>query len=589
METQQVLGDRYELLRRIGVGGMAAVFLAHDMRLDRDVAVKVLDMAGVSDPTFVERFRREARAAAAINHPNVVAVYDWGELPSTGARGHGVYYLVMEYVPGPNLKEKIQREGRLPEVDALRIAAQVASALVAAHATGLIHRDIKSQNVLIDSSGNAKVADFGIAYLEGLTHLTQTNAVSGSAHYMSPEQAQGKRVDARTDIYSLGIVLHEMLTGRVPFEGESLIDVALHHVQDQPMPVGKLEPGVSPATEAIVARALAKEPAQRFASASDMRVALEAARAEREAQTARTEYRPGPGMAVEQVPRSVQRTQVSSAPTGSGNTVKLGAGVSGRRPRVRDQESPSRWWVLAVPVLLLALAGGALAMRSLAHGRTTSPPPSTPTRGQRTAARSSARAGAPAATATRSLPTSTPAAVSQPTAPPPTKVPAAAPTHPAPTAVQSGAGTKPAPQNQPAPKVVGAGNPQDAVQKFYDLVTQHHYAAAASLWSSNMKANYPPSTNVYGRFDNTEQMNVRITNVSQQGNTATVSIVLAERKTDGSVSGYAGTWNLVRSPSGWLLDSVNLAPTQVSGGAAVEQQGHGKGKHKGNGGDQGNG
>jgi hypothetical protein len=127
------------------------------------------------------------------------------------------------------------------------------------------------------------------------------------------------------------------------------------------------------------------------------------------------------------------------------------------------------------------------------------------------------------------------------------------------------------------------------VQKFYDLVTQHHYAAAASLWSSNMKANYPPSSNIYGRFDNTQQMNVRMTNVSQQGNTATVSIVLAERKTDGTVSGYAGTWNLVRSPSGWLLDSVNLAPTQVSGGAAVEQQGHGKGNHKGNGGDQGNG
>ena len=361
------------------------------------------------------------------------------------------------------------------------------------------------------------------------------------------------------------------------------------------MSVRRLEPGVSASTEAIVVRALTKDPAQRFGSAADMRVALEVARAEREAQNARTEYGPVSGTVVEQVPRSVQRTQVSAAPTGSGNTVKLGTGVPGRRPRVRDQENHSRWWVLAVPVLLLALAGGAVAMRSLAHSSTTSAPPSTPTSGDRTAARSTAHAGAPAATATRSVPTSTPTAVPQRTAPPPTNVPTAAPTHPALAAVPPVATTKPAPPNQqappnqPAPDAVHAGNPQDAVHKFYDLVTHHQYAQAATLWSSSMKTRYPPSSNIYGRFDHTQHIDVRIGNVSQQGRTATVDVTLAERKTDGTVSGYAGTWNLVLGPSGWLLDSVDLGPTQISGGAGADQSAHDAGKHKGSGGDQGNG
>lgn len=588
METPQILGGRYELRRRIGVGGMAAVFLAHDVLLDRDIAVKVLDMTGVTDDTFVERFRREARAAAAINHPNVISIYDWGQIRDPADGSTFIYYLVMEYVPGPNLKEKIQREGPVPEDEALRIAAEIASALEAAYARSLIHRDIKSQNVLIDSSGHAKVADFGIAYLEGLSHLTQTNAVSGSAHYISPEQAQGKRVDARTDIYSLGVVLYELLTGHVPFEGESLIDVALHHVQDQPVPISRLQPGISAATEAIVATALAKDPAQRFSTATDLRAALERARAEYEARAARTEPHPPPAVVVDRVPRSAARTPASVAPEAPGHTVKLGAGVPGRRPRVRQPERRTRWWLWAVPVLLLALVGGALAMRSLSPGPTTAAHTNNPSGGGKTSAGSTRRAAAPAATATH--PAATATAVPQPTAPAPTRTPAATPTSPpTPTVVTPRARPNPTSSGNSALVASGASSPDGAVMSFYRLVTQHRYAAAAALWSNGMKANYPPATNISGRFDHTQRMNLRITNVTQQGDTATVGVALSEQKTDGTVNGLTGSWNLVRGPSGWLLDSVTLNPAQVSSGAGVEQNPPDHGKHKANQGDQSNG
>ena len=550
METQQVLGDRYELRRRIGVGGMASVFLAHDARLDRDVAVKVLDMAGVSDRTFVERFRREARAAAAINHPNVVAVYDWGESATGNAP---VYFLVMEYVPGPNLKARLQREGPFPEDEALRIAAQVASALEAAHSRGLVHRDIKSHNVLIDPSGTAKVADFGIAHLEGLTHLTQTNAVSGSAHYISPEQAQGKRVDARTDVYSLGVVLFELLTGRVPFDGDSLIDVALHHVQDQPVPVRRLRPDISPAAEAIVTRALAKKPENRYATAVDMRAALERARVEA---TARTEHT---SVATAAPVRRASEPPVRSARE-VGSTSRMSAAGVAQHPRAHDARHRSRWWLLAVPVLVLALVAGGLVMNAMSHGGTSAAPTSTP---GRHAAVTRATRAAPTSTSARPAARATvvphattlPAVVAQSTATPVIGSPSA-----------------------------GASSPQGAVSDFYRLVTLHRYAAASALWSASMKANYPPSTNIYGRFDATQAMSVRITGVTNGNRTATVGVGLVETKTDGSVQGYVGSWGLVKSSSGWLLDSVSLNPASVSHGPGHSGHGKGNGGQGGNGG-----
>jgi hypothetical protein len=303
-------------------------------------------------------------------------------------------------------------------------------------------------------------------------------------------------------------------------------------------------------------------------------------------------------------------------------TVKLGTGTPGRRPRMRQEEQRSRWWLLAVPVLLLALVGGALAMRSLAGNKTASPP-ATSSSVHHPAARPTARASVPTATATarhgsgqngvppststarggggapvaaapRNTPTSPPPAVTRPTAPPPTKVPIAAATPvpttpPAPAVVPPAAITRPTAVSTPAPSSSGAASPDAAVLNFYNLVSQHQFGSAAALWSSNMKANYPPSTNIYGRFDNTQQMSVRITSVTQSGNTATVGVALAERTTDGAVNGYTGSWYLVRGSSGWLLDNVSLSPARVSAGAGPKDGPHDHGKHKGNEGDQGSG
>ncbi len=259
--TKRIVGERYELQDRIGAGGMAEVYLALDHRLGRQVAVKVLYPAYAADPAFVERFRREARAAAALNHPHIAAVYDWGSDGDT-------YYMVMEYVPGGNLKEALREHGPCPEGDALRLGAQIASALEAAHRQGVIHRDVKPHNVLLDLQKEVKVVDFGIARAVGAAQLTQTMAVLGSAHYLSPEQAQRQQVDFRSDLYNLGVVLYELLTGQVPFTGDSPLAIAWQHVHQPPTPPGALRPGISPATEAVVLKALAKEPAARYLSAT---------------------------------------------------------------------------------------------------------------------------------------------------------------------------------------------------------------------------------------------------------------------------------------------------------------------------------
>jgi serine/threonine-protein kinase len=265
-----LVGTRYELLRLLGSGGMADVHLALDRHLDREVAIKLLARSLAADPVVVERFRREARAAAALNHPNVVKVYDWGE-------ADGTHFLVMEYVRGATLREVLRERGRLPEAEALGIAAQVAEALQAAHEQGLVHRDVKPDNVLLDEDGRARVADFGIARAFGAAHLTTDNVVLGSAHYLAPEQVQGRPVDHRADLYSLAAVLYELLTGRPPVQGDSAVAVALQHVVAPPPPPRSLRPDLSPLSEAVVLQGLAKDPADRYASAQAMRVDLERA------------------------------------------------------------------------------------------------------------------------------------------------------------------------------------------------------------------------------------------------------------------------------------------------------------------------
>ena len=266
----EVLSDRYELEELVGTGGMSSVYRAHDRLLDRKVALKILHSHHAVDPEYVERFRREARSVAALSHPNVVTVIDRGE--------HGDrQFIVFEYVDGENAKQLITRRGQLPVEEALGLAIQVARGLSFAHQEGLVHRDVKPQNILLNGDGRAKVTDFGIARSLDVKHgVTQTGTVLGTSDYISPEQAQGRRVDALTDVYSLGVVLYELLTKQVPFPGENFVAVAMRHINEPPPSVRERRPDVSPRVDAAVQRAMAKEPGDRFASMDDFRRELEA-------------------------------------------------------------------------------------------------------------------------------------------------------------------------------------------------------------------------------------------------------------------------------------------------------------------------
>ena len=265
---ERVYTNRYEIVRHLARGGMAEVYLAHDQLLDRRVALKVLFAEFARDPAFVQRFRREAQAAANLNHPNIVAVFDWGE-------EDGTYFIVMEYVEGRSLREAIQAEGPLYPNLAADLASDIAGALGFAHRNGVVHRDVKPGNILLTPQGQVKVTDFGIARAAGASEgLTQTGSVMGTATYFSPEQAQGLPVDVRSDVYSLGVVLYEMVCGIPPFTGESPISVAYKHVREEPPHPTVVNPDVPVPLENIILTAMAKSPDARYASADDMRADL---------------------------------------------------------------------------------------------------------------------------------------------------------------------------------------------------------------------------------------------------------------------------------------------------------------------------
>src|SRR6184192_270634 len=263
----QVFDGRYRVVRKLGTGGMANVYLAEDQELGRRVAIKVLDDRHSQDEQFVERFRREAKNAAGLSHPNIVSIYDRGE-------AEGTYYIAMEYLDGRSLKELIVKRGPAPIGIAVDYARQILAALRFAHRNGVVHRDIKPHNVLVDAEGRVKVTDFGIARA-GASQMTETGSIIGTAQYLSPDQARGAQVDQTSDLYSLGIVLYELLTGTVPFTGDTPVEIAMKHLSTVPEPPSARRPDIPHDVDLVVMRALAKDPNDRYESAEEMEADLD--------------------------------------------------------------------------------------------------------------------------------------------------------------------------------------------------------------------------------------------------------------------------------------------------------------------------
>ncbi|MBA2314572.1 MAG: serine/threonine protein kinase, partial [Chloroflexi bacterium] len=267
-EIGNVLGGRYRLIELLGQGGMATIYRARDSQLERDVAVKLLRPEYGRDPDFLSRFRQEAQNAASLNHPNIVQVYDYGQDPAGP-------FIVMELVDGEDLASVIRRTGPMPPAQAARIAAAAARALEVAHRRGIVHRDVKPGNVMVDRDGRIEVADFGIARAVAEAQMTLPGTTIGSVHYFSPEQARGESTTFPSDVYSLGIVLWEMLTGRRPWEGDSAAAVAMARLSGPPPSPSRVRPGVPPGLEAILQRAMAPDPADRYPSGAGLAEALE--------------------------------------------------------------------------------------------------------------------------------------------------------------------------------------------------------------------------------------------------------------------------------------------------------------------------
>jgi serine/threonine-protein kinase len=353
MATSDTLIDRtfdrrYVIKRKLGSGGMAVVYLAEDQELGRRVALKLLDERHAADEQFVERFRREAQSAAGLNHPNIVSIFDRG-------LAEGTYYIAMEYLDGRTLKELLVRNGPTPIPIAIDYARQILGALSFAHRHGIVHRDIKPHNIVVGSDGRLKVTDFGIAR-SGASQMTEAGSIVGTAQYLSPEQARGAPVDPRSDIYSLGIVLYEMLTGNVPFTGDTPVEIAMKHLSQVPEPPSKLRDDVPHELDAVVMRALAKDPDQRYASAEEMDADL--------ARVAR-------GVAVSQETEDAMTQVLSGAGIAEGRTmvsrplsIAPPAPPAYRAPTpYYDYEEPPRrrsvWpWLLALGLILAGAAGG---------------------------------------------------------------------------------------------------------------------------------------------------------------------------------------------------------------------------------------
>ena len=352
------LDGRYRIVSRLGGGGMADVYLARDESLGRLVAIKVLKERLAADAEFVERFRIEAQAAASLNHPAIVAVYDRG---TAGA----LPYIAMEYVDGQSLKQCVRSNGRLPPAEAVRIALAVLDALREAHMRHIIHRDVTSSNVLVDEAGRVKVADFGIARM-GASALTRTGTMLGTSSYLSPEQAQGRPADERSDLYSLGVVLFEMLTGRLPFSGETDLAVAMQHVSAAPANPRSLAPDVPEACAAVVMKALSKLPDDRYQNADEFAAALRAARDGGQAAVAATPP-PPPAAPAPALPQAPPAAPPPAATVVAADALTLPAeGATRYMSEVRPAPPARRrrrrlWRWLALAAVIAAAAAGAWA------------------------------------------------------------------------------------------------------------------------------------------------------------------------------------------------------------------------------------
>ncbi|MDI3341699.1 MAG: protein kinase [Sphaerobacter sp.] len=418
------LAGRYRLTARIGAGSFAETYLATDTTLGRQVAVKVLREQYASDARVAARFEREARAAASVSHPNIVDVYDTG-------RDGDILYIVMEWVDGTDLKDYIRRRGPLPVPEATRLIREILRGLGAIHRAGIIHRDVKSQNVLIAQSGTAKLTDFGVARGVLDTGLTDTGMALGTAAYMAPEQATGTTLTPAADIYAAGVILFEMLTGRLPFPGDNPVQVMYQHVNEPPPRPRSLRPDIPPALEMVVLRALAKDPRDRFQSAQEMEAALDRTPSPEEATRILAAAAPPPGAAA--------ATRVM--PHAGARVVQPPGPTSIPRRRAASAPEPGTTWPLVLLAGILILLGiGGIALLAMRDGN-----------------------GSPAATPTPQLPvvaSPEPTPTEQPTptptpAPPPTPTPAPTPTPvPSPTATPTEEPTPtpiPTPTEQPTP------------------------------------------------------------------------------------------------------------------------------------------
>ena len=337
MAVSQVIAGRYELKQTVGTGGMSTVYCAFDTLLERNVALKILHDQYGGDAEYVERFRREARAVAQLSHPNIVTVIDRGE-------EDGKQFIVFELVDGENLKELVQRGGPLPVRRVLELGLEVGRALAFAHAQGLVHRDVKPQNVLLNGDGRAKVTDFGIVRSLDAVGQTETGTVLGTSHYIAPEQARGERVDAQTDVYSFGVVLHELLTGDVPYPGDNFLSVAMKHVNDPVPSVLDIRPDAPIRLASLIERCLAKQPSDRPASMDEVVAELEAVRAELDARE------DGEGTMIMRRPAAVPARQPRQ-----------------KQPRARrDRRLPL--WPLLLGLVLLAVAVGGILLATRDDG-----------------------------------------------------------------------------------------------------------------------------------------------------------------------------------------------------------------------------